>query len=353
MQAINNFSYGIHQYRAFVILIVFLGHLGLTRFGWFFLQGLVLLIVYFSFVTISATSISTLLKKRIIRLVPIYFGYLLVVALIFKDAFNGVGAELISLTYNFRMLWQDPVVWGPAHNHLWTIALDIQLILLIGLLCLLRKNIRDKVMAWILLLAIPFKFLVVKLLIGLGYSTGDIYTLAFYSPLFQFDTISFGYFLFYKKDQISQRTAYQILAATIAIFSVYGIYNVFMGNTSVQSLGLELRFGWYDPVWIYTVANLFNFSLFIILLRGKVSDANIIHRWKNKFMNWLGDISYVFYVFHLPILEFFYKAKNYPSILTREWFLVTLKSFSLTFLLSSLAYVLVDSYAKKITKKLK
>lgn len=346
MQALNNFSYGIHQYRAFVILIVFLGHLGLTRFGWFFLQGLILLIVYFSFVTISATSVSTLLKKRVIRLVPIYFGYLAAVALVFKNAFDGVGAELLSLTYNFRMLWQDPVRWGPAHNHLWTIALDIQLIILIAILCKLKVSALEHVMKWVLILAIPFKFLVVKLLFALGYNTGEVYTLAFYTPLFQFDTISFGYFLFHKKYQISTKMAYQTLGGTIAIFAAYGVYNVLMGNTSVQSLGLELRFGWYDPVWIYTVANLFNFSLFIILLRAKVTA-------KNKFMNWLGDISYVFYVFHLPILEYFYKEKSYPPILTLEWFFVTLKSFSLTFVLSSLAYVLVDSYAKKMTKKLR
>lgn len=342
---------GLHRYRALAILIVFLGHLGPIGFGWIFLQGLVLMTCYFCFRALEQqeSGRSIYFLRRLIRLLPVYFTYLILAFLLKKQDMAPVMNSLVSLTYNFKPFFHT-LHWSHSHTHLWTLSLDIQLILLI--VCFSMGSERFKYRAsWVLILTAPLiKGILTFYLLQLQFEPWQIFLIGFYTPLFQYETLAWGYLLYLStKQQQPLLWGHKSMISSAMIMLLFGLSNILLGKGDWEDLGFNNEFGFYNPIWIYSIVNLFNFSLFNKLI------AQAPQAQRKALIDRFGDISFTFYLYHFPIQHFYMQRYDFINIYSLAGLKVMFAAFFTTLMISVPLYYLIerpaDLWQKSLSQK--
>jgi len=264
--------------------------------------------------------------RRMLRIFPVYFGFLLICGIFYlllkqPREFPRVLPSLLTYTYNFYLVPPDRSLGG-IFPHLWSLSVEEQFYLLWPLLifALTPRGARWMVVA--ILISIPLLRLLVFALTDAGPMAGIVLGRLFYlATEFQLDGFAAGAAIaVFKLTNVKIMPRTLILAIGGALF--LGLVNLLIA----QRAGLVTNFSRYDAagtvvggisfgypllmpyngqfLWGYSLMNFLNMALIIC-----ASQANAIARFfENRFLCYLGQMSYGMYVFHLPLQRLFQYA---------------------------------------------
>lgn len=322
----------IQSLRAFSVLLVFFFHCNLEFFSngylgvdiFFVISGYVITkILEENYFKNKDNQFKNFYVKRIIRIAPVYFTVITFFFLIFlvigpltdldyilkkiKYVIT-FGSNFYYLNYNkeyFENVFQDPL------NHTWSLGVEMQFYLFFPfLIFLLKKNFYRNSKKKILTIIIVFGIILTLFFFKNA-------NLTFYSPLFRFWEFLLGSLAYYlhieKKKFITDDKSF--------IFLIIIFFIIIFSNADNKFLNLLL---------ITTITFLF------LVFKKDQSDFNSI--FNNNILLHLGNISYSFYLWHLPILYFF-------NIYFEEKFKLVF-AFLITFIFSHFSYIFIEKKFK-------
>ena len=341
----ENYIHQIQILRALSVLLIFFFHSNLELFS----KGYLGVDIFF---IISGYVITKILEdkifynskykfrefyiQRILRIAPVYFFIINIFILTFLiigpltdiDYIINKIQFIFTFTSNFYYLnyqkeYFDNIFQDPL-NHTWSLAVEMQFYLAFPFLYyFLKKNLSKELLVKVLILIITSSIL-------LNYYYIKNTNLTYYSPIFRAWEFLLGslIYLLHNKENFYKKNIIKELQQKNYFFLVIIFIIIFFFNNNSRFLDLILT----------TIST----SLFLLFVK-KNSSADLFSN--NKLLIYLGDISYSFYLWHLPVLYFFniYYAEKYKLI----YALIS------TILLSHLSYTFVEKKFKNFKINIK
>jgi peptidoglycan/LPS O-acetylase OafA/YrhL len=261
--------------------------------------------------------------RRILRIFPVYFGFLLICGIFYlllkqPREFLQVLPSLLTYTYNFYLVPLDRSLSG-IFPHLWSLSVEEQFYLLWPLLifALAPRGARWMVVA--ILILIPLLRLLVFAVTDAGPMSGIVLGRLFYlATEFQLDGFAAGAAIaVFKLTDVKVVPAKLTLAIACAL--LLGLVNLLIAQRAGHfyhddprgtvfggiSFGYPLLMPYHGQfLWGYSVMNFLSMALIIC-----ASQANALASFfENRFLCYLGKMSYGIYVFHLPLQRLFQYA---------------------------------------------
>ena len=286
--------------RGISVLLVFFYHLKFEFFDYGFLgvdiffviSGFVITsIIYHEIETTKKFNFYNFYIKRFKRIYPVLFfiltiSFFLIIFFQPLDLFlNNLRVYFLSLfgisNLYFLFLKKDyfDTVFDDPFAHTWSLGVEEQFYIVFPLLlfCLLKYNNYFKnIFSLILLITIGISF---------TYLFKDNIKLIFYSPVFRFWEFLIGTLTYFLTKKIKFKNNYfSLLIIFILIFFI-----IIPKNISLPSITL--------------VTCLLTSFFILIYQKNEIKIINYII--ENKFLIFLGNISYSFYLWHLPIIYFY------------------------------------------------
>jgi peptidoglycan/LPS O-acetylase OafA/YrhL len=315
--------------RAIAVTLVMLFHFQLLPIGWMGVQVFFVLSGYLITRILLAEkqySLGYYLKRfywrRTIRIFPIYFTYLLLIALAFlvmgtPETGQGKLPYLFTYTYNYTRILPD---WShsPLFTHLWSLSVEEQFYLVWPILLFIMPS---NVLRWfipLVVLAGPIiRYFTGEWFLTLTEDTEAAGEAIYWFTLSHFDAFAIGgaITLFQLPKKLPKAGMAFGLSLIIAI--VIGLVNwqslVSQGyELSIQTLGYAIAVvANYQHVWSYTVLNIC-FALMIIALI-QLSDLkkwSLLALFNTRFLVSVGKVSYGMYLFHWALMAVFYKIAS-------------------------------------------
>ena len=327
--------------RGIAILLVVLFHTGLFAPGWIGVQIFFVLSGYLITGILLEEKerdfsdyLARFYWRRSLRIFPLYFLFLAVVALCFSITSNPPSFErdwpfLISYTTNFARLRQADI--GPYFVHLWSLAVEEQFYLIWPVLVFLlpARQLRRLVAA--IVVAVPvlrLGFYVAFDGRGIEWIGRNIYCLSF----FQFDAFSIGAsIILFRLDNLLHPMKSLVVLSVICATA---------GGAAMACEQLlhhdafKYAFGYpmyllqgYQFVWGYTLLDGFSAVFLISALNAPM----IVGALSREPLVRLGKISYAVYVFHLPIFHWLASLQLSRALVLPIGAILTLISAELSF----------------------
>jgi peptidoglycan/LPS O-acetylase OafA/YrhL len=341
----QNYLYQIQILRALSVLLIFFFHSNLELFS----KGYLGVDIFF---IISGYVITKILDdkifynnkykfrefyiQRILRIAPVYFfiinifilTFLIIGPLTDLDYIINKIQFIFTFSSNFYYLnyqkeYFDNIFQDPL-NHTWSLAVEMQFYLAFPFLYyFLKKNLNQELLIKVLILIIASSIL-------FNYYYIKNINLTYYSPIFRAWEFLLGslIYLLHNKKNFYKKNIIKELQQKNYIFLVIIFIIIFFFNNNSRFLDLILT----------TI-----FTSFFLLFVKKNSSTGLFSI--NKLLIYLGDISYSFYLWHLPVLYFFniYYAEKYKLIY----------ALILTILLSHLSYTFIEKKFKNFKVNIK
>ena len=350
---------GFDGLRAFAVLAVFLFHVNLYKFGFGWLG------VSFFFV-LSGFLITTILLRmreslpvkeyfqkfygrRLLRIFPPYYFYLLVVALLFLlrslKIFTPLQVQLETViwpqfpyaffyVYNFFNAGSKFVI-SSFLTHFWSLAVEEQFYIIWPLILLLAPVKKLGRIFWVTILLGPIFRLATYLIYtryNLPFLSEDVYLAVYVLPFSQVDAFATGAYV--SQFRIPHARKQLLLVAVVAPILGYLSQYLSTGFVDFDSLGYEFRM-WtgYKFIWGYSLLNYF-FALVIYNVRHEQLFLPLLEQ---KFLEYIGRISYGVYIYHVPII---YTIFTYMPNVT--FWIRTLLAFAVTIGVAALSYHILE-----------
>ena len=315
--------------RAISVLLVFFYHLKLFNFEYgyigvdifFIISGYVITArIYNEYIINKEFNFVNFYKKRIKRIYPVLFCIFSICIIfiiffqpldLFLENFKVFIFTLLgvsNLYYLFSTKDYFDTVFDDPFAHSWSLGVEEQFYILFPIfLIILLKNI-NKINLNIIILVI----LIIANIIFL-YFFSNSEKIIFYSPLFRFWQFLLGTLTFL----ISIKFKNKIYALSLISFLILIIF--IMNGNYISKVNLTV----FSSI----------LACFFILFYETNKFGKVV--FENKAIVFLGNISYSFYLWHLPIIYFYnlYFVDHYIKI-----FLI----FLLTFLLSTLSFLYIE-----------
>jgi len=329
----KNYLNHIQLLRGLSVFLVFLFHTDLK----FFSNGFLGVDVFF---VISGYVITKILKerffynrkyffkefyvRRILRIVPIYFFVVISFSIIFiligplTDIDYIIKKIIFIFTFtsnfyylNFQKEYFDNIFQDPL-NHTWSVAVEMQFYLFFPfLIYFLRKKFKEESIIKILLVIIIAG-------IFITYYFSKNINLTFYSPIFRSWEFLLGSLVYY----LHNKKNFNKSSVVIKLNKIYWPFIIVM---------FVIIFFTKPEQKFYSILLTTICASFFLLLRKKISKQKL----NNTLVLYLGNISYSFYLYHLPVLFFF---NIYFETKLRFIF-----AFIITIILSHFSYIYVEN----------
>ena len=325
----NTLQLHIQFFRAISVLLVFFYHLKLEFFNFGYL-GVDIFFVISGYV-ITSRLYNEILKtnkinfysffiRRIKRIFPVLF-FIISIVLIFIIFFQPLDLLIGNITVyiftiiglsNFYYLFSKKDyfdnVFEDVFGHTWSLGVEEQFYLIFPFFLFILYKIFSKKNNQIFFLLIIIFFGVF-----LTFKFSENLQLIFYSPIFRFWEFLLGCFIF--------------------IFNKkYKLKNSILSILSFIILMVLLLFDLYSNNFIAILSSTLLASSFILFYDQK---NKINYLFENNYFVKLGNISYSFYLWHLPII-YFYDLYFENSIIKIPFI------FFLTILLSTISYIFIE-----------
>lgn len=347
---------GLTSFRALAFLAVFAVHSGLFSLGYlgvqafFVLSGFLLTPILVNMkdnLPVKSFFIN-FYGRRILRIFPLYYFYLLVILLLCLLVINMEGYGWLeeigtflqqapwAFTYTYDF-FHASAYFGSANplvSHFWSLAVEEQFYLIWPILIFLveRKHLKNLLLTTIVVGPILRALTALAVQNSIFPILGQQADLVIYVlPFSHFDAFAIGgYFALYGASQRSNIPTLLLLFGSVPLG--YLTQYLSTGEINIISLGYS-TFLRDQYIWGYSLFNLI-FAKMIIQIKDGVFFPSF---FKNKILNYLGEISYGLYVYHLPILWFV--NRFYPNIPEPIRIAIAL---SATILVSSMSYELFE-----------
>ncbi|MFZ4726540.1 MAG: acyltransferase family protein, partial [Paludibacter sp.] len=236
--------------------------------------------------------------KRMLRIWPLYFLLVIIGTLLVPQVFSMLHINY-EMPYNLGQTWFYYVFFLPGlvtfffGHHLleplWSIGIEEVFYLIWAPLFKIGK----KMILTILLSIIAIK--VVLMIMAEVWIKEPLFV--YVVNTFRFEAMSIGglgaYFIFHRKKSLSNMILYK-KPIQIVIYAVLIVFLIFQTNIN-NSIWLAI---FNTPV----VSGLIVDFLFLYLIIGVSLIDNNIFKFRNKFLSYLGEISYGIYMYHLLII---------------------------------------------------
>lgn len=302
----------------------------------FVLSGFLIIRLIYRYKQRDNFSIKAFYIRRILRIFPLYyliviFGFLFYWQILpalnipFENNYNlreGLLLSTFFLPNVFARLYHP----GGILEVLWSIGIEEQFYLLIApLLYTVKKR----------------RILLTLSILTIGYFL--LYHLGGLDVLRRF---SFVYFLLFFGGIIAileEKKQLEFFKISVVIPISIAVATVLYFTTDIFT---------FEKLWIRNLTTMLLFGMFIHTLAYN----NFGRRLNNKFLNYLGQISYGIYMFHVIALNcvvFFMLKIEAPKIFndTLTIFLIYILTFAITIFLAHLSYTYFESYFLKLKQK--
>jgi peptidoglycan/LPS O-acetylase OafA/YrhL len=348
---------GLDGVRALAFLLVFSLHTDYIYIGW---VGVQLFFVLSGFLITNILlrmkekfSAGDYFKKfygrRFLRIFPLYYFYLLVMFI--------VTTILISYEYrtNYMQLFKDQLPYALAYvynffnassayngeswliGHLWSLSVEEQFYIIWPLLIFLTPKKHLKKLFIVAIIAGPMFRMAISFLYkyyDVPFMYPDYSVVTYVLPFSHLDAFGFGAFI----------TRFEIPKARLQFYILLLLLPVIGFATTYWSTGewgtsTALGFGYplgkdLKQVWGYVYLN-YTCALLIYLV---VREKFLLRIFNNKFLSYLGKISYGLYVYHFGIIWFVRRIRDFsiPEQIAKPLTLVI--SAVLLYFVASLSY---------------
>lgn len=330
----NNIENQIQTFRAFSVISVFLYHTNLEIFSYgylgvdifFLISGYVISKrIFQDYQKTNKIDLYNFYKKRIKRIIPnlifivifTYIFYLIFgppdLSLFNETIFALLGlSNLYYLSYSrdyFHNVVEDPL------GHTWSLGVEEQFYIVFPVLLFLFINKKNNHKNLVILL---FIILIVSL-IFFSYNFQDNPMFSFYLSPYRFWEFILGTFFYLYREKIKFNKFIFYFCNFLLLFLIFGNLNINLG---------------------------YFLNIIVLLLSGYIIATykrNII--FENNKLIYLGNISYSFYLWHLPIL--FFSDLYITSQFNTDIFF----SFILTLIFSAFTYKYIEQKFRFLTWK--
>ena len=352
----TSFDPRLDSLRAISALAIIPFHWGILPIGWvgvqvfFVLSGMLIT----ESLLRSKSRISSLrdylvyfLEKRILRLFPLYYGFLIILTIIFLLTHwpKTFGSEAVYLfTYTLNLIRMVPGHSFPSpYGHLWSLGVEWQFYLLWPLF--VWRLSWPALTRLMLALVIFAPFLRETTLCVAGMFTNDpleISSICYRSPWSHWDALALGGLLAHTQARaFLAKTWVWVTILTVTALAGALVVHFGAGKVADSSLGFSVPLSYFDEsVWGYSLVDL-SAACLIALTVG----ASRLTAFTNLgFLQYLGKISYGIYVFHLPLLYWGADLLNSPHRFSVKAFVFLAAIIALDLLLAHLSYQYYESW---------
>lgn len=328
--------FNLENYFTSIRAIALMGKLGVVLF--FVLSGFLITYLLLAEESISKKiNVKHFYIRRILRIWPLYFLILLIAFFILPniDLFkiNDISKEVIYsdltnklLLFLFFLPNLAIVIYGgiPYASHTWSIGTEEQFYLIWPILIKTFKRNRLKLLFFVILIYLTIKLILISPLAT--HIPFNIIIKNFWDT-FLIDCMAIGAIfsvLLFQKHKFLKF----LIRNDLFYFSILLVLIVML-------IGINIPFLYYE---------FFAFFFGIIILNFAVN-KNIGFSLENKYMNFLGKISYSMYMFHSIAIVLTIKLLSMFGIIS-NWFIYPL-SVIITIVISSLSYQYFEKYFLK------
>lgn len=311
---------GLDGLRGIAFLLVFLFHAHFGYFGWvgvqlfFVLSGFLITGILLDMKRALPT-LGYFVKfygRRFLRIFPLYYVYLFLIAQVatylFEQKIRRPYIELfwdqypyaLAYVYNFFMATSKFVQTSQFLTHLWSLAVEEQFYILWPLIVFLTpfKHLK-KIFLAVIVLAPLFRLGVLIFYQQASFGIlGDANTAIYALPFSHLDAFAFGALINLGISIPQARRQFLIL---LVAFPLLGMLTDFLstGQWNVDNgFGLPLLLpNAYKPVWGYSILN----YIFVLLIYGVVREGWFVRLLEQRWLLYLGKVSYGLYVYHYAI----------------------------------------------------
>lgn len=277
----------------------------------------------FSFLDFYSRRIKRIFPSLMLMLISVFIaGYFIMM----PSDYANLGKHIISSALSFQnlMLLSESGYFDSSSElkpllHIWSLGVEEQFYLLWPIaLIIIYKYIKKPVIAISIISLLSFVLCVF-------YSYKDI-SLAFYFPIFRLWELSAGAILYSFLDKESNKLRNgtpDIISLTAILVISYSLFNI---NSS------DVFPGFLALLPVIASVLIIGFCRDSILSRRVLSDSRVVY---------IGKISYPLYIWHWPLLSFFYYAS--PQLNGTQDTIARICLLVASFILASLTYHLIEN----------
>ncbi|MCD8739750.1 acyltransferase [Mucilaginibacter roseus] len=287
-------------------------------------------------------------KRRVLRLFPLYFGYIGILALFNffagkPEAFDKEWPWLVTYSLNFRWLYQD-YSFHMVYGHLWSLALEWQFYLIWPfflwfvpqkritpiLLCLLPLSMLIRVLGYSVNEHLPY-------LVGYNGGATAKALAAYVLPFSHIDAFVFGALLckvkvrrFLSRPQVIYSSMAMVVVTGLLLVALIPTYN--LGAIGWPS-NLPKAYQW---IWGYSLLNFISAAIIAgIIEKGR---ARVLALSRSSLLQYLGKISYGIYVYHPIVIFGMLNVRNKVPQFTGKVIVELIIVISITIVIAHLSY---------------
>ncbi|WP_353406545.1 acyltransferase family protein [Pseudoteredinibacter isoporae] len=283
-------------------------------------------------------STQSYLLHRASRVFPAYYAQLLILVIVFY-AINGVLPFGLEKVHGYALMLFVPEPLGIGNPNLngvwWTLPIELSFYLFLPLLApfLTWKN-RFYLLAFFLLCMVIWRYYVVSVLTGINV-TGWTLQLPGSMDSFGIGIMAALIHVHYFECLNSRRYLFWLRLAFTLSIPAYMLLVIWMGN--------EKLLYWKNSLIFFSWTMAFSAVTAVVILACAANLDSARRLLANRYVFYLGLISYGLYLWHFPVMKWLYQYSPISTMAENRFLYLTFTTSILTFLLAAFSWHFIES----------